>query len=130
MDVLNLAAAFADLAGTVGAAMGAPFYDGVIVSQASPGSYNDDGIFIPGSPPTERACKVQIDSADWVMTQSKGYVEGMVRFIVLSAILTGSLDTDAEITVASGPHAGRWLVSSLQIDPAAIGYVGRGLKAA
>lgn len=126
---MDLPAAFAELAATVGAAMGAPFYDGLIISQATPGSYDDNGVFVPGSPPTERACQVQIDSADWAMRQASDFVEGMVRFIVLSASLTGTLDTDAEITITSGPHAGRWLVSSLQRDPASIGYVGRGLKA-
>lgn len=123
---MDLAAAFSELAVAVGSVTGAPYWPGKIVSQATLGSYDIDGTFVPGSVPAQRDCTVQIDVADWAMRNSDGFVEGMVRFIVLSASFTGTLDADANITVSTGPHAGEWLVSSLELDPAGIGYVGRG----
>lgn len=126
---MTLATAFAALAEKVAAATGAPFWDGQVVDQATPGAYDDYGNFVPGSPPTRRNCRVQIDSADWAMRQGKDFVEGMVRFIVLAATLDGGMGTDATVEVLDGPHAGQWLVSSIERDPAAIGFVGRGKPA-
>lgn len=125
---MDLSAAFLSLANMATGILGAPFYDALVIGQATQGSYDDDGEFVPGSAPTSRACKVQIDAADWAMRQDKGYVEGTVKFIVLAASLSGALDADAEVEVTDGPNAGRWLVSSLQRDPAGIGWTGRGVK--
>lgn len=127
--MLNLAGAFAEIAAAVGEAAGAPFWPGQVIDQTAPGHYNGDGDYVPGSAPARRDCRVQIDSADWSMRQASGFVEGMVRFIVLSAGLNSGLGTDASVEVLDGPHAGRWLVSSIVRDPAAIGYVGQGKPA-
>lgn len=125
--MLNLPGAFLGLANMAASMMGAPFYGGAIVSQATPGGYDDDGVFVPGTPPTERPCKVQIDALDERM-RPDGWTDDDRRFIVLAASFSGGLDTDASITVAPGPFAGTWAVSSLEMDPAAIGWVGKGRR--
>lgn len=124
---MDLPQAFASLAGMATSALGAPYHSGTIISQATPGSYDDDGEFVPGSAPTERACMVQIDAASEYM-KANGYVEGEYRFIILAASFTGEIDTDAVVRVNNGPFAGQWLVSSLERDPAGIGYVGKGKR--
>lgn len=126
--MLNLPAAFASLAQSVGAAMGAPFYDGQIVDQGEAVRDEAGSIVTPGTP-VLRACRVQIDSATEAMRAADGFAEGDVRFILLAASFTGSLDTDATVKIAAGDRAGVWLVSSLERDPAGIGYVGKGRKA-
>jgi hypothetical protein len=64
------------------------------------------------------------------MRGADGYAEGDVRFLILSATLTGTLDTDATVEVTEGPHAGTWMVSAIERDPLAIYYQGRGRRAA
>lgn len=124
----ELADAFAEIAGMVGEVFGSPYYDGAVISQATPGHDDDDGNWVPGDPATERPCKVQIDALDERM-RPEGWTDKDFRFIILAASLTGSIDTDATVMVALGPFAGEWLVSSLEMDPAAIGWVGKGRRA-
>lgn len=126
---MDLARAFSGLARMAGAAFGGPYVAGQIIAQATPGYRDDTGAFIPGTPPTRRDCLVQIDSADWAMRQAIGFVEGTVKFIVLRSSFSGPLDTDARIAVLTGENAGEWLVSSLTLDPMAIGYVGQAKRA-
>ncbi len=127
-DLASLPAAFASLASAVAGITGASFHDGAIISQVTPGHYDDDGVYVPGSPATSRPCKVQIDTATEAMRQSDGYADGGVRFLILSASFTGTLDTDASLTIADGPFAGSWAVSSLQRDPAGIGWTRKGRR--
>lgn len=126
--MLNLANAFSAMADRAAAAFGAPFHDGAILSQATAGSYDDDGVFLPGSAPNARPCRVQVDAASEYM-RANGYAEGEYRFIILRASFDGDLDTDARVRIDSGVHAGEWLVSSLELDSAAIGFVGKGRPA-
>jgi hypothetical protein len=125
---MNLPAAFASLAQSMSAAFGAPFYAGVVISQADPVTDDGGSISTPGTP-LERGCSVQIDVATEAMRRSDGYSDGDVRFIILAATLDGGLDTDASVEVAAGPFAGSWLVSSIERDPAGIGWVGKGRRA-
>ena len=129
---MALADRFAAVAARVGAITGAPFYDGAIVSEETPGHYDDDGNWVPGEPPSERACRVQIDALDERM-RPEGWTDKDYHFIVLAASFVGALDTDASIKVtdsaAPADFQGAWMVSGLQRDPAAIGYVGRGRRA-
>lgn len=127
--MLNLPSAFLAVAAKVGSLAGAPFYDGAIGSEETPGHYDDDGNWVPGEAATERPCKVQIDVATEAMRQTDGFVDGDVRFIILAASVTGSINTDAIVKIAAGDRAGTWMVSSLELDPARIGWVGRGRRA-
>jgi hypothetical protein len=126
---MDLARAFSGLARMAGAAFGGPYVAGEIIVQATPGGYDDDGVFQPGLPPQRYGCLVQIDQADWAMRQDKAYVDGQVRFFVLRDGLGVAVDTDARVEVLSGPNAGEWLVSGLALDPVAIAYAGRAVRA-
>lgn len=126
---MDLPAAFLSIANKVSAVMGAPFWDGVVLSQATPGTLGDDGVFVPGSEPDEHPCRVQIDGADEYMKAVEGFADKEVMMIILAASLDITLDTDAEIeitdTKAPAMFRGKWLVSSLTLDPAGIGYGGK-----
>jgi hypothetical protein len=130
--MLNLPAAFAELAGMASAAFGAPYYAGVVIIAATPGGYDDGGNFIPGSPPDELACKVQIDAID-ERSRPEGWTDKDYRFMILSSGFTGAIDADARIRVtdvtAPADFRVEWHVSALQRDPAGIGWVGKGRRA-
>jgi hypothetical protein len=125
---MDLPSSFLGFANMAASAFGAPFYDGQIITQTDP-VYDDGGSIVTPAQPVFRACKVQIDAATEAMQQREGFADGDVRFIILSASFTGPLDTDANVSIASGPFAGEWQVSTLQRDPAGIGYVGKGRRA-
>ena len=123
---MSLAEAFAGLALRVGSAVGAPFHRGQIIT--SSGAVMAGGSIVTPGTVARRDCTVQIDAATEAMRSADGYADGDVRFIVLAASFTGGLDTDARVEVLDGPHVGLWLVSALERDPAAVGYVGRGRR--
>lgn len=129
----NLPAAFASIANRISAVMGAPFWDGVVLIDGSPGGYDDAGVFQPGAAPTEHACRAQIDGADEYMKASQGYTDKEVQIIVLTAGLGVSLNTDATVRIddakAPAMFRGTWLVSSLTLDPAGIGWGGKARRA-
>ena len=126
--MLNLPSAFLGLAEMAGAAFGAPFHAGRIVTPGAAVMDAGGSISTPAVP-TYRACTVQIDPATEAMRQQDGFADGDVRFILLAASFTGAVDTDVSVEVTEGPFVGVWSVSSLQRDPVGIGYVGRGRKA-
>lgn len=126
---MTLATAFAGLATRVSAAVGAPYYAGNVIIPGTDGGYDDDGNYVPGSPPTLAPCKVQVDAMSEAWRAQAGFADGEYRFIVLASGFNGTLNTDASISVADGPFAGTWSVSSLTMDPAAIGWVGKGRRA-
>lgn len=119
--------AFANLAMRVGAAVGAPYYPGRIIDVTDPVQDEGGSIITPGSVVT-RTFMVQIDVVSDA-NRPDGWTDRDYRFLVLAATLDGGMDTDAEIEITEGPHAGKWMVSSLQTDPAGIGYVGKGRPA-
>lgn len=125
---MDLAAAFADIALGFSDVFGGPFHSARVVDQL-PIEYDDGGSIIGGGGPVYRPCSVQIDVATTDMRQADGFVQTDVRFIVLSASLTGALGTDAQIEVLEGPFAGLWTVSGLELDPVAVGWVGTGRRA-
>ena len=129
----NLPAAFAGIANRVSAALGAPFYDAQVLGEATPGYTNDDGNWVPGTDGTPRPCRIQIDGADEYMKAVEGFADKEVQIIILTASLDGTLDTDATVNVtdarAPAMFQGQWLVSSLTLDPAGIGWAGKGKRA-
>jgi hypothetical protein len=127
---VNLPAAFASLAQSMASALGAPFYAGKIIIDGTPGGYDDDGVFQPGGDPTEIDCQCQIDDATEYMRANEGFADGEVRFVILRAGLGTDPTTDAKIKVLAGPKAGTWLLSSLSLDPAGIGWTGKGRRSA
>ncbi len=128
---MNLPDAFLGLAQMASTAFGAPFYAGAIISQATPGGYDDNGVFHSGLPPAETPCTVQIDAID-ERARPQGWSDKDYRFIILASGLPAGLrlDTDASVKVtdakAPDDFRAQWLVSSLQRDPAGIGWVGKG----
>lgn len=132
--MINLPAAFASIASKVTAGFGAPFWSGAVLFDGTPGDYGDDGVFVPGSPPTEYACMVQIDGASEYMKAVEGFADKEVQMIILRASLSTDLNltTDTKVRVddvkAPPMFLGTWLTSTLTLDPAGIGWAGKGKR--
>lgn len=124
---MTLAAAFADIGLAFSAQFGGPYHRAQTIEH-TPAEYDRGGTIITPGQPFYRPCMVQIDAATDAMRRAPSFVEKDVRFIVLSATLEGALGTDARIEVLEGPFAGVWSVSSLERDPAAVGWVGTGRR--
>ncbi len=129
---MTLPARFARIASAVGGKVGAPFYAGVVLIDGTPGGYDDDGNFVPGQPATEIPCRVQIDSASEAWRAQAGYTDKDYRFVILASGFAAPIDTDAKVQMndmaAPDNLRGAWDVSSLQMDPAGIGWTGKGRK--
>lgn len=127
--MIDLAAAFSDIAIGISAEFGGPYVLARVIDQAADDL--DDGGSIPDNPadPTMRDCMVQVDLATEAMRQSEGYAEGEARFLILVNTLSGSLSTDATVEVLAGENAGSWLVSSIERDSMSIYWQGRGRRA-
>ncbi|GGO96553.1 hypothetical protein [Stakelama pacifica] len=119
---MNLAAAFESLAGTVAAAVGAPFYAAERLTETAPVLDAGGSIVTPGTL-VRTPCRCQVDDATDAMRQDASFVQGDVRLIVLGL---DSLTTDARISVTEGPGAGTYSVQSVSRDPAGVGFVCRG----
>lgn len=122
------AAMFATVAQAVSGAFGGPYVSGKVIDQTGQvldagGSITDPGAVI------ERTCMVQIDAATEAMRAADGFAEGDMRFLILVATLSGSLDTDAAVEVLAGPNVGSWLVSGLERDSMGTHWQGRGRRA-
>lgn len=126
---MDLAATFSDIAQGISGMFGGPYVAAKVIDQADQDF--DDGGSIADTPddPTERDCMLQIDIATEAMRQSDGYAEGDMRFLILAATLSGSLNTDATVEVIAGPNAGTWLVSAIERDAMGIYWQGRGRRA-
>lgn len=116
---------FANLATGFAAQFGAPFED---ASATWPGTATFDagGSITTAGTPTSHACKAQFDAPTQAMRAAEGFMETDARVIVLAFAAT--LDTKAQITVASGANAGTWQLLSVTRDPAGIGYEARGRR--
>ena len=77
---------------------------------------------------SETPCRVQVESATERMRNADGFT-GLDRALyILAHGLEGGVDTDAEITVHEGEHAGtRFRVASVECDPAGAYYLCRGV---
>lgn len=127
MLLVSFADAFASIALAVSAQMGGPFASARILDPGTPVMDDGGSIVEPGTP-VSRTCSVQIDVATDSMRADAGFVQGDARFMILAGTLSGSVGTDARVEVLDGTHAGLWMVSSLERDPAGIGWVGRGRR--
>jgi hypothetical protein len=118
---------FAGLALGFSQQFGAPFADAVAVWPGVPEKDEGGSIVTPASPVT-KPCKAQVSTPTQAMRLDAGFLETDMRLVVLSATLEGALDTEATVTVSSGPHAGAWSLQSVTRDTAGIGWVCRGRK--
>lgn len=112
---------FANLATGFAAQFGGPFQE---VSARWPGTatYDNGGSITAAGTPITRTCKAQFDMPTEAMRADPGFLERDMRLIVLAATLECTLDSAANIVVASGPHAGTWSLETCQGDPVSIGY--------
>lgn len=124
---MGLEAAFAGIALGFSGVLGGPFHAARVIEHID-AVYDDGGSIITPGGTTFRACQVQIDVATQAMRQAPNFVDTDVRVIILAATLTGSLNTEAMVEVSAGPFAGMWSVSSLERDPAALGWIGTGRR--
>lgn len=120
---------FANMATCFAAQFGGPFQE---VTARWPGTatYDDGGSITAAGTPITRTCKAQFDMPTEAMRADPGFLERDMRMIVLTATITGTLDSAANIVVSSGPHAGVWSLETCQGDPAGIGYECRARKLA
>jgi len=124
---MSLADAFADIGLAFSTAFGGPFHDARTIEQVDP-VYDDGGSIVTPGGVAHRGCSVQIDSAIQRIREAEGYVDTDVTLIVLASTLAGGLNTEARIEVLAGPHAGVWMVSLIERDTVAAGWVGRGRR--
>jgi len=118
---------FSSLATGFAQQFGAPFGDAVATWPGAPVKDAGGSIVTPGTT-VALPCKAQFDAPTQDMRLADGFLATDARILVLSASLSGTLDTDAKITVATGPNAGTWALMSVTRDPAGIGYECRGRK--
>lgn len=116
------------LAAVFGAAFSGLYLPGRLVLPETP-EYDDGGSIIPGAGPELIDCRVQVDSVTESMSQAEGYTDRDVRLLILSAGLASAVTTDCEVDVLEGPHAGRWMVASVDRDPAGAYFDCRGRRA-
>lgn len=116
----NLATAFSNIAG-------GPFVDAVATWQGLPTYDNGGSITTPGAS-ASYDCKAQFDAPTQQMRAAEGFLQTDVRILVLAKSISRALDTEATITVTSGPHAGTWALLTCQRDPVAIGYECQGRR--
>lgn len=114
------------LARTFAAAFGGLYLPGRIHRYASP-VFDDGGSIVPAAPVTTD-CRVQVDAVTEAMRRAEGYTEADCRILILAAGL-GELTTDDRVEVLAGPHAGLWLIASVDRDPAGAVFDCRGRRA-
>lgn len=124
---MNMAQAFADIALGVSAAMGGPYHP-ALARWPGVAVYDDGGSIVQPGVPVEKFCQVQVDAATESMRASEGYTDRDMRLLVLAATLDGDMDTSATVEVLEGPHAGPWMVSGVDRDPAGVYWECRGRR--
>jgi hypothetical protein len=122
-----LDAIFANLATGFSQQFGAPFVDAVATWPGAPVTDDGGSIVTPGTP-VLRTCKAQVSAPTEAMRADVGFVATDMRIHVLAATLDGTLDTEAQISIATGPHAGTWALHSVTRDTAGIGWTCRGRR--
>jgi hypothetical protein len=125
---MDLAATFAGIATRISGTFNGPYFAAKVIDQTGQ-EFDDGGSIVDAGTVVERDCMAQVDIATEAMRQADGYAEGDARFLILSATLTGGLDSDATVEVVTGPNAGTWLVSAIDRDPFGIYWNGRGRRA-
>lgn len=125
---MTVAQAFADIALGVSAAVGGGFHDALAKWPGTPVTDDGGSITMPGTP-TQKTCSVQVDAATERMRLAAGFVDTDMRLLVLAATIEGEPDTSAMIEVLDGPHAGTWMIASVDRDPCGVYFECRGRRA-
>lgn len=116
---------FAGIASAFSGVLGGPFYASTAITPGE--AVKDDGgsIVTPGTPTVEN-CLAQRDICTERMRADADFTEKDVRLIVTGI---DSLTTDAKILISTGPHAGTYVLRSVDRDPASCGWECRGRAA-
>lgn len=122
---MSFADAFADIVTGFSDAFEGPYFEAQALWPGDPIKDAGGAIVTPGTP-VKIDCSAQVDSATELMRRSTEYRDGDVRLVVIGI---DALDTDARIKIASGPHAGTWMIATIDRDPVAIGFVCLGRRA-
>lgn len=118
---------FSDLATGFSDQFGAPYTDATANWPGTPTKDAGGSITDPGTP-VSKACKAQVSRPTQAMREDAGFLQTDMRLHVLVASLDATLDTEAQIVIASGVHAGTWELQSVDLDSAGIGWTCRGRK--
>lgn len=115
-----MAESMAGIALKVSAALGGPYHDAHIITQAGT-SYDDGGSLSTTGEPTYRTCSAQVDAATDAMRREDGFTEEDRRILVLAGALDGTISPDDEIELLAGPYTGSvWSVQSIGRESCAI----------
>lgn len=116
---------FAGLAQGFSEQFGAP-YHGAVARWPGVPVVDDGGSIVTPAAPVQKTCKAQVSAPTQAMRTDADFRQTDMALHVLAASLDGTLDTDAKIVIATGPHAGTWELRSVAKDAAAIGFSCRG----
>ncbi|RVT93698.1 hypothetical protein [Sphingomonas crocodyli] len=123
---MDVPAMFAGIAQQISAVFGGPYHPAQVITFTD-AVYDAGGSIVSPGVEVRRDCQVQFDAATEAM-RAEGFADGDVRFLILAATLSGSIDTDAQVEVLEGPFAGVWRVSQLERDPMSVYHSGRGRR--
>jgi len=118
-------AVFAGFAQAISQEYGGPYHPAVASWPGTPVEDSGGSIVTPATP-VRKSCSAQGDAATEAMRQAEGFADKDIRLIVIGLV---GLNTDATVTIATGPHAGRWSLQSCERDPVGVGFVCRGRPA-
>lgn len=119
----DLAAAFAQVAGAVGAAFGGPFAAGLLLYDGEP-VYDDGGSIVTPGEPFTMPCEIQVDVCTEAMRADADFLERDVRLLILGP---AALTTVPRVSVTAGKFAGQtYELRSVARDPLAFGWECRG----
>lgn len=111
----------------IGAALSGLYLDGVLHREGAEPIYDGEGNITGYAGGDDIPIKVQRDKCTYAMTQAKGFSEGDVALIILSAQLgVVEITTDMQVTDGKGK---RWLIASADEDAASSHWICRGSKA-
>jgi len=78
----------------------------------------DDGAGTLAETWADHGCKVQPDAATERMITTLGFTSKDILIRILAGTIDITPNTDDEITIATGPYAGRWSIASIPSDGA------------
>jgi hypothetical protein len=116
------------LAGVFAAAFSSIYLPGYVHVPEDP-VYDEGGSKVPGTGSMPYPCRLQVDSVTQRMRQAEGYADKDVRILILASGLEADVTTDCEVEVRAGMHQGRYMIASVDRDPAGASFDCRGRRA-
>lgn len=117
--MVDLAAAFSQVANAVGAAFGGPFAASKLLYAGTP-TYDDGGSIVVPGVPSEVDCSVQVDAVTEEMRADEDFMEKDVRLVILGP---DALDTAPDVRINAGKFAGkRYSLQTCRRDPMGFGW--------